>query len=77
MMQWLTGPKVDLSRIYLIVVGSSGLNLAYISNRRLLLSLADAGGRLMYAYKELLELAGRFMHPFEHYKSVSQPIYIT
>lgn len=32
--------------------------LAYISNRRLLLSLADAGGRLMYAYKDLLELAG-------------------
>lgn len=31
---------------------------AYISNRRLLLSLADAGGRLMYAYKDLLELAG-------------------
>jgi ATP-binding cassette subfamily D (ALD) long-chain fatty acid import protein len=31
---------------------------AYISNRRLLLSLADAGGRIMYAYKDLLELAG-------------------
>lgn len=31
---------------------------AYISSRRLLLSLADAGGRLMYAYKDLLELAG-------------------
>jgi len=31
---------------------------AYISNRRLLLSLADAGGRMMYAYKDLLELAG-------------------
>jgi ATP-binding cassette subfamily D (ALD) long-chain fatty acid import protein len=30
----------------------------YISNRRLLLSIADAGGRLMYAYKDLLELAG-------------------
>ncbi|KAI0042342.1 hypothetical protein FA95DRAFT_1547661 [Auriscalpium vulgare] len=30
----------------------------YISSRRLLLSLADAGGRLMYAGKELLELAG-------------------
>ncbi|KAK2464650.1 hypothetical protein APHAL10511_003343 [Amanita phalloides] len=30
----------------------------YISNRRLLLSLADAGGRLMYAYKDILELAG-------------------
>ncbi|KAJ7430591.1 ABC transporter transmembrane region 2-domain-containing protein [Mycena galericulata] len=33
--------------------------LAYISNRRLLISLADAGGRLMYAYKDLLELAVR------------------
>jgi ATP-binding cassette, subfamily D (ALD), peroxisomal long-chain fatty acid import protein len=32
--------------------------VAYISNRRLLLSLADAGGRVMYAYKDLLELAG-------------------
>ena len=31
---------------------------AYISSRRLLMSLADAGGRLMYAYKDLLELAG-------------------
>lgn len=30
----------------------------YISSRRLLLSLADAGGRLMYAYKDVLELAG-------------------
>jgi ABC-type uncharacterized transport system fused permease/ATPase subunit len=34
------------------------LLLDYISNRRLLLSIADAGGRLMYAYKDLLELAG-------------------
>jgi ATP-binding cassette subfamily D (ALD) long-chain fatty acid import protein len=32
--------------------------IAYISSRRLLLSLADAGGRIMYAYKDLLELAG-------------------
>lgn len=31
---------------------------AYISNRRLLLSLADAGERLMYAYKDLVEVAG-------------------
>ncbi|ORY47182.1 ABC transporter transmembrane region 2-domain-containing protein [Leucosporidium creatinivorum] len=30
----------------------------YISNRRLLLSLADAGGRLMYSWKDLSELAG-------------------
>lgn len=30
----------------------------YVSNRRLLLSLADAGGRLMYSGKDLAELAG-------------------
>ncbi|KAG8812581.1 hypothetical protein FRC17_001958 [Serendipita sp. 399] len=30
----------------------------YISSRRLLIALADAGGRLMYAYKDILELAG-------------------
>ncbi|VDC07481.1 unnamed protein product [Peniophora sp. CBMAI 1063] len=30
----------------------------YISGRRLLLALADAGGRLMYAQKDLLALAG-------------------
>ena len=35
-----------------------GVSSDYISNRRLLMSLADAGGRLMYAYKDLLELAG-------------------
>jgi ATP-binding cassette subfamily D (ALD) long-chain fatty acid import protein len=31
---------------------------SYVSNRRLLLSLADAGGRLMYSGKDLAELAG-------------------
>ncbi|WFD44397.1 ATP-binding cassette long-chain fatty acid transporter pxa1 [Malassezia psittaci] len=31
----------------------------YISNRRLLLSLADAGSRLMYSYKGIAELAGQ------------------
>ncbi|KAF6753720.1 ATP-binding cassette transporter [Ephemerocybe angulata] len=36
----------------------AGRTETYISNRRLLLSLADAGGRMMYAYKDLLELAG-------------------
>ena len=32
----------------------------YITSRRLLLSLADAGGRLMYAYKDILELEPPF-----------------
>ncbi|KAG2151202.1 ABC transporter transmembrane region 2-domain-containing protein [Suillus bovinus] len=36
----------------------AGRTETYISNRRLLLSLADAGGRLMYAYKDLQEVAG-------------------
>ncbi|KAK4685379.1 hypothetical protein P7C73_g4775, partial [Tremellales sp. Uapishka_1] len=31
---------------------------SYVSNRRLLISLADAGGRLMYSGKDLAELAG-------------------
>ncbi|KAL7753936.1 ATP-binding cassette long-chain fatty acid transporter pxa1 [Sorochytrium milnesiophthora] len=31
---------------------------SFITNKRLLLSLADAGGRIMYSYKELAELAG-------------------
>ncbi|PKI82858.1 ATP-binding cassette long-chain fatty acid transporter pxa1 [Malassezia vespertilionis] len=32
---------------------------SYVSNRRLLLSLADAGSRLMYSYKGIAELAGQ------------------
>ncbi|KAF9071860.1 ABC transporter transmembrane region 2-domain-containing protein [Rhodocollybia butyracea] len=36
----------------------AGRTETYISNRRLLLSLADAGGRLMYSYKDILEIAG-------------------
>ncbi|KAI8364298.1 ABC transporter transmembrane region 2-domain-containing protein [Choanephora cucurbitarum] len=31
---------------------------AFITNKRLMMSLADAGGRMMYSYKELAELAG-------------------
>ncbi|CAG8560369.1 3541_t:CDS:10 [Paraglomus occultum] len=31
---------------------------AFITNKRLLITLADAGGRMMYSYKELAELAG-------------------
>ncbi|CAO3700867.1 unnamed protein product [Rhizopus stolonifer] len=30
----------------------------FITNKRLMISLADAGGRMMYSYKELAELAG-------------------
>ena len=30
----------------------------FVSNRRLLLSSSDAVGRIMYAYKEISELAG-------------------
>ncbi|GAA6036388.1 hypothetical protein JCM8097_001697 [Rhodosporidiobolus ruineniae] len=43
--------------------GGDGLSVSqrtenYISNRRLLLSLADAGGRLMLSWKDISELAG-------------------
>lgn len=31
----------------------------FITNKRLMMSLADAGGRILYSYKELAELAGR------------------
>ncbi|RPB20158.1 hypothetical protein L211DRAFT_852561 [Terfezia boudieri ATCC MYA-4762] len=31
---------------------------SFITNKRLMLSLADAGGRLMYSFKDLAELAG-------------------
>ncbi|ORY94388.1 ABC transporter transmembrane region 2-domain-containing protein [Syncephalastrum racemosum] len=37
-------------------VGSRTRN--FITNKRLMISLADAGGRMMYSYKELAELAG-------------------
>ena len=30
----------------------------FITNKRLMLSLADAGGRMMYSIKDLSELAG-------------------
>ncbi|KAI9306349.1 ABC transporter transmembrane region 2-domain-containing protein [Cunninghamella echinulata] len=38
------------------VIGSR--TRSFITNKRLMLSLADAGGRMMYSYKELAELAG-------------------
>ncbi|KAM0752189.1 hypothetical protein T439DRAFT_355062 [Meredithblackwellia eburnea MCA 4105] len=56
----------------------------YISNRRLLLSLADAGGRLMYSWKDLAELAGYTSRVYSllstlhdlnanHYQSLPRP----
>ena len=56
-MQWPIEPKVRNLRST-IVCAVNVLPPDYISSRRLLLSLADAGGRLMYAYKDILELAG-------------------
>ncbi|KAF8156895.1 ABC transporter transmembrane region 2-domain-containing protein [Crassisporium funariophilum] len=50
------GGEVERSRVRDDAI--AGRTETYISNRRLLLSLADAGGRMMYAYKDLLELAG-------------------
>lgn len=46
--------------------GASGMETArtgnrtqgFITNKRLMVGLADAGGRIMYSYKELSELAG-------------------
>jgi ATP-binding cassette, subfamily D (ALD), peroxisomal long-chain fatty acid import protein len=55
-MQSLIGRRVSI--LFLGPVLCLTCRIAYISNRRLLLSLADAGGRVMYAYKDLLELAG-------------------
>ncbi|GAA5902383.1 hypothetical protein JCM8208_007274 [Rhodotorula glutinis] len=57
--------KVDPASTVAIEAASRGDGLSvsertqnYISNRRLLLSLADAGGRLMLSWKDLSELAG-------------------
>ncbi|CAO3662075.1 unnamed protein product [Umbelopsis ramanniana] len=36
----------------------SGRTKGFITNKRLMISLSDAGGRMMYSYKELAELAG-------------------
>ncbi|KAB8446251.1 hypothetical protein FH972_025233 [Carpinus fangiana] len=38
--------------------GERGRMQAFITNKRLMLSLADAGGRMMYSLKDLAELAG-------------------
>ncbi|KAG5353230.1 hypothetical protein C0989_009193 [Termitomyces sp. Mn162] len=52
------GVQTDESKTVRPENAIAGRTESYVSNRRLLLSLADAGGRLMYAYKDLLELAG-------------------
>ncbi|CAD6944583.1 unnamed protein product [Tilletia controversa] len=49
---------VSKKAISAVTSGVAQKTESYISNRRLLLSLADAGSRLMYSYKELAELAG-------------------
>lgn len=56
-------PKDSLESSNLELSASKEMGVAnktesYISNRRLLMSLADAGSRLMYSFKELNELAG-------------------
>ncbi|KPV72593.1 uncharacterized protein RHOBADRAFT_48881 [Rhodotorula graminis WP1] len=60
-----TSTKVDTASSVALEAASRGDGLSvsqrtqnYISNRRLLLSLADAGGRLMLSWKDLSELAG-------------------
>lgn len=51
----------------------------FITNKRLMISLADAGGRIMYSYKELAELAGytsRVYELFEVLEDLSQKRYV-
>ena len=67
------------------MIGPPDRTLAdYISNRRLLLALADAGGRLMSSYKDMAELAGytsrvytllSTLHELDvnHYQSLPRP----
>jgi ATP-binding cassette, subfamily D (ALD), peroxisomal long-chain fatty acid import protein len=52
------GLRVSIRKVLVRFVHGLMYLSDYISSRRLLLSLADAGGRLMYAYKDVLELAG-------------------
>ncbi|CAG8683699.1 3260_t:CDS:10 [Funneliformis caledonium] len=56
--------KYCWSAIGLLVCGSKNhgkerdRTKGFITNKRLMITLADAGGRMMYSYKELAELAG-------------------
>lgn len=43
----------------------------FITNKRLMVSLADAGGRIMYSYKELNELAGYTFRVYNMIKVMS------
>lgn len=57
-MRWPVALKVCIRRSLLRHALFNSISPDYISSRRLLMSLADAGGRLMYAYKDISELAG-------------------
>ncbi|KAJ1301992.1 hypothetical protein OPQ81_000827 [Rhizoctonia solani] len=52
------GPQSDEELARAVDDAVAARTETYVSSRRLLMSLADAGGRLMYAYKDLLQLAG-------------------
>ncbi|KAH7345579.1 putative peroxisomal half ABC transporter [Rhizoctonia solani] len=52
------GPQNDEEATQAVQDAIAARAETYVSSRRLLMSLADAGGRLMYAYKDLLQLAG-------------------
>ncbi|CAE6454068.1 unnamed protein product [Rhizoctonia solani] len=52
------GPQNDEETAQAVQDAIAARAETYVSSRRLLMSLADAGGRLMYAYKDLLQLAG-------------------
>jgi len=63
LMDWVFLSEPKVRQVSLSVSPSAELTRLtscadYISNRRLLLSLADAGGRLMLSWKDLSELAG-------------------
>ncbi|KAL1952646.1 hypothetical protein VTO42DRAFT_4574 [Malbranchea cinnamomea] len=52
------GGAMELAQTNKTVERERGRMKEFITNKRLMLSLADAGGRLMYSIKDLAELAG-------------------